>query len=211
MWGLCHRVTLLPSRVTLEAPNTRHNAAVTVWSRQVSIGSIKTEENGRFPLAFVPSPTVPTLPAPRPGPAPAAPSFPPLRRSPFNISCEAGLPVPNSLGFRLSRKVFISPWLSQDGFPGYRILGVFFFLYVNCFPLLGGLARVVPGGGPRRVRSRGWGGRGPGRVLRSRSQPPCRPGFGRAPLRAVDVTEAAGVTDGSVSAPFPPTVLMSLP
>lgn len=59
--------------------------------------------------------------------------------------------MPNSLGFRLSRKVFISPWLSQDGFPGYRILGVFFFLYVNCFPLLPLARSLVPWGGLGRV------------------------------------------------------------
>lgn len=89
------------------------------------------------------SPLFPALRTPRPpkGSSSCCPvTSRSARRLPFNVSCKAGLPAQSSLGFCLSRKVFISPWLLRDNLPGYRILGAFFLLFVNYFPALGLLA-----------------------------------------------------------------------
>ena len=47
--------------------------------------------------------------------------------SPFNICCEAGLVVLNSLNFCLSEKLFISPSILNEILAGYSNLGCRFF------------------------------------------------------------------------------------
>ena len=60
--------------------------------------------------------------------------------SPFNICCEAGLVVLNSLNFCLSGKLFISPSILNEILVSYSNLGCRFFpfntSYISCCSLL---------------------------------------------------------------------------
>ena len=60
--------------------------------------------------------------------------------SPFNICCQAGLVVLNSVNFCLSGKLFISPSILNEIATGYSNLGCRFFsfstLNISCYSLL---------------------------------------------------------------------------
>ena len=60
--------------------------------------------------------------------------------SPFNICCKAGLVVPNSLNFCLSKNLLISSSIMNEILPGYSNLGCrfspFSTLHISCHSLL---------------------------------------------------------------------------